>query len=362
MEVRNFTRCAYLCPGEGNPRNSEGAFLRLRDGRILFAYSRYIGTDAGDDAECEIAGIYSYDNGETWDTEHIRTLVRASEYSEKNVMSVSLERMDNGDAGLFYLVKHDANHNSSYVLRRSMDEFESFSEEVRILPERFSAYYVVNNDRICHAGENVWVVPAAKQAETPGMYNYASVYESLFVVSYDDGHTWKQLGPILFLSEASYSATGLQEPGICVLPGNVWYAYFRTDRMWQYESVSLDQGEHWFSPQPSKFTSAMSPMLIKQNPCSGKYYAVWNPVPDYPGRPHPGHSWTAGRNPLVIADSADGVRFSEMYTLENDETRGFCYPALYFLDEKTALISYCSGGDTDGCCCLNRTTIGKIEF
>ena len=67
MEVRNFTRCAYLCPGEGNPRNSEGAFLRLRDGRILFAYSRYIGTDAGDDAECEIAGIYSYDNGETWD-------------------------------------------------------------------------------------------------------------------------------------------------------------------------------------------------------------------------------------------------------------------------------------------------------
>ena len=132
--------------------------------------------------------------------------------------------------------------------------------------------------------------------------------------------------------------------------------------MWQYESVSLDQGEHWFTPQPSKFTSAMSPMLIKQNPCSGKYYAVWNPVPDYPGRPHPGHSWTAGRNPLVIADSADGVRFSEMYTLENDETRGFCYPALYFLDEKTALISYCSGGDTDGCCCLNRTTIGKIEF
>ena len=64
----------------------------------------------------------------------------------------------------------------------------------------------------------------------------------------------------------------------------------------------------------------------------------------------------------MIADSADGVRFSEMYTLENDETRGFCYPALYFLDEKTALISYCSGGDTDGCCCLNRTTIGKIEF
>ena len=29
------------CPG--NPRNSEGAFIRADDGTILFAYSRYTG-------------------------------------------------------------------------------------------------------------------------------------------------------------------------------------------------------------------------------------------------------------------------------------------------------------------------------
>ena len=29
--------------GVGNPRNSEGSFVRLQDGRILFVYSRYNG-------------------------------------------------------------------------------------------------------------------------------------------------------------------------------------------------------------------------------------------------------------------------------------------------------------------------------
>ena len=29
-----------LPPGPNNPRNSEGAFMPLKDGRIMFAYSR----------------------------------------------------------------------------------------------------------------------------------------------------------------------------------------------------------------------------------------------------------------------------------------------------------------------------------
>ena len=32
-----------LKPQEGNPRNSEGAFIRMDDGTLLFAYSRYSG-------------------------------------------------------------------------------------------------------------------------------------------------------------------------------------------------------------------------------------------------------------------------------------------------------------------------------
>ena len=80
MQITESKIVATLSPCEGNPRNSEGCFLRLDDGRIAFAYSRYIGDSAHDHAACQIACIYSHDNGESFDTEHIETLVNAEEY------------------------------------------------------------------------------------------------------------------------------------------------------------------------------------------------------------------------------------------------------------------------------------------
>ena len=44
-----------LFHGEGNPRNSEGAFVELKDGRILFAYTRYKGASWADAATADIA-------------------------------------------------------------------------------------------------------------------------------------------------------------------------------------------------------------------------------------------------------------------------------------------------------------------
>ncbi len=43
--------------GPGNPRNSEGCFLQLEDGRIAFAYSRFCGDDWQDNAACDICVI-----------------------------------------------------------------------------------------------------------------------------------------------------------------------------------------------------------------------------------------------------------------------------------------------------------------
>ena len=61
---------------------------------------------------------------------------------------------------------------------------------------------------------------------------------------------------------------------------------------------------------------------------------------------------------IVIADSNDGVHYSKPVVLEEDETRGFCYPAMYFVGDGI-LLAYCSGGKEDGAC-LNRTTIRKV--
>ena len=50
-----------LGPSNGNPRNSEGAFIRKEDGTILFAYSRYSGRDWHDHQPSDIALVRSVD-------------------------------------------------------------------------------------------------------------------------------------------------------------------------------------------------------------------------------------------------------------------------------------------------------------
>ena len=73
-------------PSGNNGRNSEGAFVRLPSGRILFAYSRFMEKGGGDHDRSDIALSYSDDEGETWSKPRI--IVRASTFGVKNVMSV----------------------------------------------------------------------------------------------------------------------------------------------------------------------------------------------------------------------------------------------------------------------------------
>ncbi len=355
MQITRFHEAGLLSPSAGNPRNSEGAFLKLDDGRIAFAYSRYHGSSAGDDAACDICAVFSSDGGESFDTENYVTLVRASEYGEENVMSVSLMRMQNGDVGLFYLLKL-ADHSSEYILRRYDGSLREKKREVNCLADGFPAYYVVNNDRVVRLSSGRIVIPAALHANSNGRIDFRA--ETVFFASDDDGESWKLLRAKLTLDDP-YTNTGLQEPGLVELANRTLYAYMRTDRMYQYESLSPDS-EHFLGARPSRFTSPASPMLIKRSTCNGKFYAVWNPIPEYPTRPK-SQVWTGGRNPLVIAESEDGLNFSVPIILEDDPTRGFCYPAMHFLGEKSLLLAYCSGG-TEERGCLNRVTIRKVEF
>lgn len=90
-----------LLPGNNNPRNSEGDFVTLKDGRVFFVYSHYTGTSGDDNATAYLAGRYSADKGKTW-TEDITVV---EQEGTMNVMSVSLLRLQNGEIALFYLKK-----------------------------------------------------------------------------------------------------------------------------------------------------------------------------------------------------------------------------------------------------------------
>ncbi len=352
----------------GNPRNSEGSFLRLRDGRIAFAYSRYSGSSADDHAYAEIACVFSSDEGESFGDEKILVRPRLEEeYDETNCMSVTLMRMGNGDVGLFYLLKR---HNvvSEYLLRRSSDEMETFGEPVLCVADDMPGYYVVNNDRVIRMACGRLIVPAAHHPSAMGLYGKVACdgrATAGFYASDDDGFTWRRISNWMSLPGGAYSGTGLQEPGLIELTPGVLYAYFRTDLGRQYESVSIDGGASWSPVMPSRFTAPASPLLIKRNEYSGKLYAVWNPVPEYYGRPKV-KVWTGGRTPLVIAEGefgGCGIRWGAPKVIEDDPEAGFCYPAMMFLSEREAVMSYCAGGveETDEMCVV-RTRIRKVSL
>ncbi len=360
FEIKNQKTVCEICPSETNGRNSEGDFITLSDGTIMFAYSRYNSKGSEDDDSCDIAALFSFDNGESFTDSKI--LVKAEDFGVKNLMSVTLRRMNNGDLGLFFL-KKELNGNSEIILCRSDDEGKSFYKATKCVPIIFPSYYVINNCRVLKTNDGKWFIPVASHRKGTNSngeldfdyYAFCTVY-----CSEDDGESWYEL-PEKFVNPVPNSETGLQEPGIAELDNGTLYAYFRTDGMCQYESFSADCGKRWTPVTPSQFTSPESPMLIRKNPYSGKYYAIYNPIPNYNGRNIPEDFFHAGRTPIVLRESENGMDFSDLAVIEDDEKRGYCYPAMYFLSDSTMLVSFCAGGKEDGSC-LNKTVIKKITI
>lgn len=336
-------RLALLLPhGRNNPRNSEGAFVALKNGQLAFAYSRYYGPrDWSDHATANICARLSDDHGNRW-SEPDRVWVPNE--GACNVMSVSLLRLRDGRIALFYLRKNGVDDCRLY-LRTSRDEARTWSQAAGCLP--LPGYFVVNNDRVIQLRGGRLVVPAAfhRNRKVPdSKSDYASVDFrgiAIFFLSDDGGRTWRESKDWWALPVRSGS--GLQEPGVVELKGDRLYAYCRTDVGWQYEMFSEDGGETWTPPQPSAFKSPCSPLSIKRLPATGDLVAVWN---DHRARwrmpKFKRSSW--GRTPLVLAVSRnEGKTWERHQILERDPSRGFCYTAIYGLPD-AILLAYCCGG------------------
>jgi len=170
-----------LPTGHGNPRNSEGAFIRLKDGRIMFAYSHFYGDElGGDDAPACLAAVFSADDGVNWGG---RRIIMQSEADHvENIMSVSLVRMLNGYLGMFYIILK--NHRDALLyLCVSKDEGKTWSARKACISEQ--GYYVVNNDRVIRLSSGRLIFPAAFHRVR------GKDGDILFCYSDDDGNTWK---------------------------------------------------------------------------------------------------------------------------------------------------------------------------
>lgn len=349
-----------LAPGPGNTRNSEGGFLDLRDGRILFVYSRY-GAGHDDDDAADLWSIVSSDGGGTWSAP--RLCFPRSRVGADNVMSVTLRRMDNGDVGLFYLEKRPGD-SCRMFLTRSADEGETFTDPVCCIPHR--GRFTVNNDRVIRLRSGRWLIPSAPIEilvdERTGVREFGWSH-AVYYGSDDDGATWRRLGSVRPCGGFERSRIGLQEPGVLELADGTVWSWMRTDVGRQYEAFSRDGGETWTPAQPSQFTAPWSPLSAKRL-ADGSILAVWNPVPILNGTDEvPDGFWTGGRTPLVCARSLDdGRSFSEPEVLENAPDHGYAYTAIHPLEDGSALLAYCAGGPEDGISMLNRLRIAKVEF
>lgn len=345
-----------------NPRNSEGAFLSLKDGRILFVYSRFKGNSCADAASADIYMAVSDDDGDHFGEE--RRMISCEEEKAVNIMSLSLLRMENGDIGLFYLVRTTYTQLQMF-LRRSCDEGETWGE--RVLCTNQDGFFVVNNDRVLRLSNGRILIPAAVHrtgwTDRPDSnQNYFdSNSDTVFFYSDDDGRSWSCCqGKVSNPYGKPICHAGLQEPGALELGDGILWGWARTDLGRQFEMFSMDYGDTWSVCRPSRFTSPNSPLCMKRHR-ERTIYAVWNPIPEYNGRNANEKTFTGGRTPYVIAVSRDnGQTFSEPVAFEEDPDSGYCYCAMHFTGQ-ALLLAYCAGSTDDGGC-LNRLRIRRIPL
>jgi len=349
--------------GPGNPRNSEGAFVTLSDGRIMYAYTRFRGKSWADDAPSDIAARYSADGGRTWSARD-RVILRNE--GKRNTMSVSLLRLRDGRIALFYLRKNGFMDCRAYM-RTSQDEGESWSEPVLCIPA--PGYFVVNNDRVVQLRSGRLVVPACfhrarLETESAGWQACDGRGIAIFFISDDAGESWRESQDWWALPVRS--SAGLQEPGLVELKGGRLYCFCRTSTGRQWEMFSRDGGDRWTAPRPSRFRSPRSPMSIKRIPATGDLLAVWN---DHSPRWKRAAGLSAprdsswGRTPLAMAISSnEGKTWRKAKLIEKDPARGFCYTAIHFTDD-AVLLAYCCGGRGSGVLqdlCIRRISLDWI--
>ncbi len=320
-----------LEPGEGNPRNSEGDFFTLNDGRILFVYTHFNG-GAGDHASAHLAGRFSNDDGKTWSDKDLMIVPNEGDF---NIMSVSLLRLQNGNIALFYLVKNSHTDCSPHM-RISTDEAKTWSDPVRCVTDS-SGYFILNNDRAVQLSTGRIILPLAMHNHPAWPEGRDSNGVILSYISDDDGKTWHRSVDAQKAYDENHNRVLVQEPGIVELADGKLYMFCRTNVGCQYVSWSKDQGEHWTPLQASNIMSPRSPASIERIPGTKELLMVWNNHENIPPE------LEQKRTPFTIAISKDeGRSWENKQNIETNPNGWYCYTAIHFTKDHI-LLGHCGG-------------------
>ncbi|MDO5553303.1 MAG: sialidase family protein [Planctomycetia bacterium] len=310
-----------ITTGENNPRNSEGGFVKLKNGDIFYVYTHFTGNDSNDHAPSYLAARRSSDNGTTWtDADEIAL----DNEGKGNTMSVSLLRLANDEIAMFYLVREHPGDCRPYM-RISKDECQTWGDRILCFPDE--SYSGVNNDRVIQLGNGKLIMPIGRHKFLgPDEYNFEWTADVFCMISDDNGRTWAMGDLVDNPDKVMY-----QEPGVVELADGRLLMNIRTGSGSQYFAWSEDEGQHWTTPVPSCLDSPVSPAVIKRIPGRDELLAVWNPL-------LPDRSRTAMDIGIL---SPDGQTLKVRKRLEPiDSDKNFQYPAVLFLNDSEFLVSY----------------------
>ncbi len=332
-----------LSPSDNNPRNSEGDFITLKDGTIMFVYSRYVGESSSDHAPASLAARYSMDGGNTWTKDDV---IIAENKEGMNVMSVSLLRLQNGSIALFYLQKNST-EDCLPMMQISTDESKTWSEPVTCITDK-QGYFVLNNDRVIELKDGRLMMAVARH-NAPGM-EWSGEGDLFAYYSDNHGQTWTSS-----IQVPNDTDIITQEPGLIQLNDGRVMMYIRASGGFQQLSFSSDRGQTWSPIESSNIPSPVSPATIEQIPGSNDWLLVWNnndgSNPDIKGK----------RTPITVAISKDeGKSWKHIKNVEEDPDGWYCYIAIHFQSSEDILLSYCAGNRPAGTG-LSVTHITKIN-
>ncbi|MBD3674679.1 MAG: exo-alpha-sialidase [Planctomycetaceae bacterium] len=317
-----------LPPGPENPRNSEGDFITLKDGRIKFIYTHFT-NGAGDHANAHLASRQSSDGGLTWTN---KDRVEVPNEGGFNIMSVSLLRLEDSRIALFYLRKNSLD-DCRPVFRLSADETKTWSEPHEIISEADIGYYVLNNDRAVQLKNGRLILPLAQHV-APDWEKWTAAAKAVCYYSDDAGTSWTRSQQVPPAKEKSVI---IQEPGVVELKDGRLMMFSRTNAGSQFVSYSSNEGKSWTAWEASDIISPRSPATIERIPSTGDLLLVWN------DHRHIDPALQGKRTPFTAAISMDeGKTWKYSQNLEENPHGWYCYTAMTF-HEGHVLLGHCAG-------------------
>ncbi|EPR71115.1 Sialidase [Cyclobacterium qasimii M12-11B] len=314
-----------------NPRNSEGDFITLKDGKILFAYTRFMNSFS-DHAPAQIMGRYSDDGGKTW-SEKDKLIVERE--GDQNVMSVSFLRLQNGDIALFYARKNSL-EDCIPMVRISKDEAQTWSKPTPIITDQ-KGYFVLNNDRVIQLKSGRILAPVSLH-KTPNS-EWRNRGEIRCFYSDDMGFTWK-MGQVLPVPTNVIS----QEPGVVEMDDGRIMMNIRTNQGTQYSSFSLDEGITWSLAKETIIPSPIAPASLARLNGTGDLILAWNNN----GKSGPGY-FKSKRTPLTVAISRDeGQSWGNIQNIEGSIHASYAYAAIHEVEDHILFGYYVKHDDKPG--------------